>query len=141
MEALIRCSNIEAGAPGQVMVLARRHILTGRCKTLPVMMYMGTTKAHNLSKQTQQKLLSTETYRTRDICVSIQNVTKALSAAVERNQHARRDRLYCLQPKETLLYLFVFLRKCRPEGSASILAAVVGRDAYNITSTLQNCYS
>ena len=61
MEALIRCSNIEAGAPGQVMVLARRHILTGQCKPLPVMMYMGTTRAHNLSKQTQQKLLSTET--------------------------------------------------------------------------------
>ena len=105
MEALFRCSNIEAGAPGQVMVLARRHILTCQCQTLQVIMHMGTTRAHNLSKQTPQKLLGTETYRSRDICVSLQNVTEALSAAVERNQHARRDRLYCLEPKKTLLYL------------------------------------
>ena len=50
MEALVRCLNIEAGAPGQVMGLARRHMLTGRCNSLPVMMYMGTTKAHKRSK-------------------------------------------------------------------------------------------
>ena len=50
MEALIRCSIIKVGAPGQVMRLARHHVLTIQSKTLPVMMYMGTTKAHKLSK-------------------------------------------------------------------------------------------